>query len=156
MYDRILLPTDGSEGMARVVEHAGELARVHDASMHALFVVDTASLSTMPMDASLDGVHGLMEEEGARAMEEVTRLLPDDVPVDRTTREGSPAHEIVDVAEEADCDVIVMGTHGRGGLNRLLLGSVAEHVVRRSSVPVVTVRVGPETASEPPLREAKH
>lgn len=157
MYDRILLPTDGSAGMSRVIEHAGELARVHDASVHAVFVVDTANLSTMPMDASLDGIHGLMEEEGATAMEQVERRLPDDVPVERTITEGSPAHEIVSCAHEAACDVIVMGTHGRGGLNRLLLGSVAEHVVRRSDVPVITVRVGKEdTEPEPPLQQAEH
>jgi nucleotide-binding universal stress UspA family protein len=148
MYDRILLPTDGSAGMTRVVEHAGELARVHDSSVHVLFVVDTAKLTTIPMDASLDGIHGLMEEEGETAMEEADRLLPEDVTVERTISEGEPAREIVDCAREADCDVIVMGTHGRGGLDRLLLGSVAEHVVRRSSVPVVTVRVGAENGPE--------
>lgn len=144
MYDRILLPTDGSEGMARVIEHAGELARIHDAMVHVLFVVDTASLSTVPIDASLDSLHGLMQEEGASAVQEVEESIPDDVTVERTIAEGTPAREIIDCAEEANCDVVVMGTHGRGGLNRLLLGSVAEHVVRRSSVPVVTVRVGAE------------
>lgn len=144
MYDRILLPTDGSEGMTRVIKHAGELARIHDATVHALFVVDTASLSTMPMDASLDGVHGLMEEEGTRAVEEAERLIPVHIDIERTIAEGSPANQIIDCTEEADCDVIVMGTHGRGGLDRLLLGSVAEHVVRRSPVPVVTVRVDSE------------
>ena len=156
MYDRILLPTDGSPGMARVIEHAGELARVHDASVHALFVVDTASLSSMPMDASLDGIHGLMEEEGTAAVAEAERSMPDDVTVERTIAEGAPANEIVDCVREADCDVIVMGTHGRGGLNRLLLGSVAEHVVRRSAVPVVTIRVDAETGPEPTLRQAGH
>jgi|AntDeeMetageno50_2_1112565.scaffolds.fasta_scaffold07322_2 nucleotide-binding universal stress UspA family protein len=149
MYDRILLPSDGSAGMTRVIDHAGELARIHDASVHVLYVVDTASLTTMPMDASLDGIHGLMQEEGNAAVEEAQRRMPDGVDVDRTVAEGAPAAQIIDCAEDAGCDVIVMGTHGRGGLNRLLLGSVAEHVVRRSSVPVVTVRVGAETETEP-------
>ena len=142
MYDRILLPTDGSDGMARVIEHAGELARAHDATVHALYVVDTASLSALPMDASLDGLHGLLQEEGVTAVEDVERLTPTDVDVEHTVSEGAPSTQIVQCAREADCDVVVMGTHGRGGLNRLLLGSVAEHVVRSSSVPVLTVRVG--------------
>lgn len=150
MYERILLPTDGSEGMVPVIDHAGELAEVHDATVHVLFVVDTASLSTIPMDASLDGLHGLLQEEGERAVAEADRRIPDDVGLERTIAEGAPANEIVECAGDADCDVIVMGTHGRGGLNRILLGSVAEHVVRRSSIPVLTVRVGGDPDAESP------
>ncbi|MCU4799672.1 universal stress protein [Halobacteria archaeon HArc-gm2] len=160
MYDRILLPTDGSAGMTRVIDHAGELAHIHDASVHALYVVDTASLTTMPMDVSLDSLHGLMQEEGENAVAEARRRMPDGVDVDRTITDGAPATQIIDCADEADCDVVVMGTHGRGGLNRLLLGSVAEHVVRRSSVPVVTVRVGeevdPESGEESPLQQVEN
>ncbi len=155
MYDRILLPTDGSDGMAHVVEHAGELARAHDATVHALYVVDTTSLSTLPMDASLEGVHGLLREEGATAVEKVERRTPDGVDVEHTVSEGSPASQIVKCARDADCDVVVMGTHGRGGLNRLLLGSVAEHVVRRSPVPVVTVPVGADAEPERAVREVE-
>jgi nucleotide-binding universal stress UspA family protein len=56
--------------------------------------------------------------------------------------EGNPAREIVEHAKRCGADLVCMGTHGRGGLNRLLLGSVAERVVRASEVPVLTVRVG--------------
>ena len=148
MYDRILLPTDGSEGMTRVIEHAGELAQVHGATVHVLYVIDTASLSTLPMDAAFDSLRGLLEEEGTKAADEAERLIPDDVDVERTIIDGSPAAEIVECAREVDCDVVVMGTHGRGGLDRILLGSVAEHVLRRSPVPVVTVRVGSNADEE--------
>jgi nucleotide-binding universal stress UspA family protein len=64
------------------------------------------------------------------------------VPVETAVLEGSPSREIVRYAEAQDCDLVVMGTHGRGGIDRLLLGSVAERVVRASEVPVLTVRVG--------------
>jgi len=84
--------------MTRVIDHAGELARIHDASVHVLYVVDTASLTTMPMDASLDGIHGLMQEEGNAAVEEAQRRMPDGVDVDRTVAEGAPAAQIIDCA----------------------------------------------------------
>ena len=157
MYDRLLVPTDGSAEMARVVDHAGELARAHGATLHGLYVVDVASTSTLPMDASLDSLHGMLQEEGSAALDDFERMAPADVDTERTVVEGTPPREIVDRTLEADCDAIVMGTHGRGGLDRLLLGSVAERVRRRSPVPVITVPVTggtktETTAGEPVLR----
>jgi len=142
LYEHILLPTDGSAGMDRVIEHAGDLAAVHDATVHALYVIDAASFSDLPMETSWEGVRDVLEQEGETALEAVERLLDDDVPLETVAVEGSPAREIISYASNGDIDLILMGTHGRGGLDRLLLGSVAERVVRRASVPVTTVRVG--------------
>lgn len=142
MYDDILLPTDGSAGMAVVVDHAGRLAAEHGARIHALYVVDTASLSDLPVEGGFEGVSRQLNTEGGEALEAVEDRL--DVPVERTLKEGSPAREIVAYANEEGCDVVVMGTHGRTGVDRLILGSVAERVVRSSSVPVLTVRVSPD------------
>lgn len=142
MYDDICLPTDGSAGMDRVIEHAVSLARTHDATIHAVYVVNTASLSNLPLEASMDAVSQSLHEEGAAAIQEVERLVPDDVALETTTVEGSPAREIVDHATRSGCDIVVMGTHGRSGVDRLLLGSVAERVVRSSPIPVLSVRVG--------------
>ena len=141
MYDDVLLPTDGSAGMDRVIEEAVGLAERHDATLHALYVVNTASLSNLPLEASMDAVSDSLREEGRTALAEVERLVDDRVPLESATVEGSPAREIVDDATETGVDLIVMGTHGRSGVDRLLLGSVAERVVRRSPVPVLTVRV---------------
>jgi nucleotide-binding universal stress UspA family protein len=141
MYDTILLPTDGSAGIERVVAHAGELARVHDAAIRALYVVDATSFTGLPMETSWDGVRQVLESEGETALEEVQRLAPDDVAVEAETVEGTPSTEIVRYTRDQPVDVVVMGTHGRGGIDRLLLGSVAERVVRKSAVPVVTVPV---------------
>lgn len=142
MYDEILLPTDGSAGMADVIDHATGLARIHDATIHAVYVVNTASLSDLPMETSWEAVSDGLRDEGTVALDEAARLLPDDVDLERITLEGSPAREIVDYAAGTGTDLIVMGTHGRSGVDRLLLGSVAERVVRRSPVPVLTVREG--------------
>lgn len=140
MYDDILLPTDGSAGMIRVIEYAADLARIHDATLHGLYVVDTASLTDVPMEMSLDGVDQALRDEGEAALAEIERLA-DDVPVETHVEEGSPATDIVSFAGESGADVVVMGTHGRSGVDRLLLGSVAERVVRSSPIPVLTVHV---------------
>jgi len=142
MYDDILVPTDGSAGMESVVEHAQETARRHGAAIHALYVVDSGSVTGVPMEASWNGIAETLEREGELAVAAVERLVDDDLAFERAIREGTPNREIVAYAADHDVDLIVMGTHGRGGLDRLLLGSVAERVVRAASVPVTTVRLG--------------
>jgi nucleotide-binding universal stress UspA family protein len=147
MYEQLLMPTDGSTGMERVIEHADEIARRHDAAIEILYVVNTSSMTTMPTDASVEGIRGLLNEEGELAIEAAERICSPETTVEHTILEGNPEREIIDHATENDSDLIVMGTHGRGGIDRLLLGSVAEHVVRRSPVPVLTVHVGGEMAA---------
>lgn len=147
MYDRILVPTDGSEGMARIVEHAARLATVHGATLELVYVVNTATVANLPMETSWEGVSEMLREEGEGALEAAEETALETEPglsVERTMLEGNPAHEIVRYADRGDCSLICMGTHGRGGVSRLLLGSVAERVVRSSEVPVLTVRVGEE------------
>jgi len=140
MYDRILLPTDGSEEMEPVIEHAVSLADHHDATLHALYALDTASLNSLPMETSWETISSLLEEEGTTALNALDEYVGD-IDSRREIVEGSPSRRIVQYAEDEAIDLIVMGTHGRGGIDRLLLGSVAERVVRTSSVPVLTVRV---------------
>lgn len=142
MYDRILVPTDGSPGMKRVVSHAAELSAVHDSTLEAAYVVNSSAVANLPMESSWEGVAEMLREEGENALDAAVECA--ECSVERTMLEGNPAHEIVEYADRSDADVICMGTHGRGGINRLLLGSVAERVVRASEVPVLTVRVGPE------------
>ena len=141
-YERILVPTDGSEETRRAVEHAIDLAEEHDATIHALYVVNSASFSSLPMESSWESVASMMNKEGEAALDDVEGIAEErGVTVERALVDGNPSREIVRYAEDEDCDLVVMGTHGRGGIDRLLLGSVAEKVVRSSSVPVLTVRV---------------
>jgi len=149
MYNRILLPTDGSAGMERVVDHAASLAAEHDALVHGLYVVDATSFTSLPMETSWEGVADLLEEEGAEALNELERIVGERAEVERIISEGTPSRGIVDHARETGCDIVVMGTHGRGGIDRLLLGSVAERVVRTCPIPVLTVRVGDVSETVP-------
>ncbi|MFC6904043.1 universal stress protein [Halalkalicoccus tibetensis] len=145
MYERILVPTDGSAGVERAIEQAVSLASVHGASVHAVFVVNTASFASLPMETSWEGVSDMLREDGEEALERVRAIAArHDVEVETALIEGTPSKEVVRYATEEGCDLIVMGTHGRGGIDRLLLGSVAERVVRGSPVPVLTVRVREE------------
>lgn len=145
MYERILVPTDGSAGVERAIEQAAALAAVHGAEVHSVYVLNTANFASLPMETSWEGVSDMLREDGEEALERVRNIVEGyDVPIRTHLIEGSPAREIVDFATEEGCDLIVMGTHGRGGIDRLLLGSVAERVVRGSPVPVLTVRVREE------------
>jgi nucleotide-binding universal stress UspA family protein len=145
MYDRILVPTDGSSETERAVEHAGELAAAHGAEVHGVYVVNSATFAGLPMETSWEGVDDVLRKEGETALERVEAIGAEHgVAVTTHVLEGSPSRRIVEYAESQNCDLVVMGTHGRGGIDRLLLGSVAEGVVRASSVPVLTVQVGDE------------
>ena len=149
LYDRILVPTDGSADGRRAVEHALALAAVHDAAVHALYVVDAASYAGTGMEAGWAGIDDMLRSEAEEAVAEVESMAAaHETAVETAVVEGSPGQTIVDYATETDCDLVVMGTHGRGGIDRLLLGSVAERVVRRSPVPVLTVRLNPDADAE--------
>jgi nucleotide-binding universal stress UspA family protein len=149
LYDRILVPTDGSAEGERAVAHALDLAAVHGATVHAIHVVDSARYAGMPMEASWEGVGELLRGDADDAVDGVEALAEGTgVEVETAVVEGSPSREIIRYAEGNDCDLVVMGTHGRGGIDRLLLGSVAEKVVRGSVVPVLTVRIDGESSPE--------
>ena len=139
MYGRILLPTDGSDANNRAVEQAVGLARETGADLHVLFVLEDIPYAPEMMD---DAVEGQLREIGEAAIEEIEERA-EAAGVDLVTemREGIPHETILEYAEEADVDAVVMGTHGRSGLDRYLLGSVTERVVRAAEVPVLTVRM---------------
>ncbi|WP_276270698.1 universal stress protein [Haloarcula litorea] len=145
MYDDILLPTDGSDGIAAAAEHATNFAQAFDATVHVVSVADTRNrfespTSGLSAEAWSDAEHERAEEAVAATVD----ALPDDVPVETSVVEGVPRSEILRYVEDEGMDLVVMGTHGRTGLDHYLIGSVAEKVVRRSPVPVTTVRLGEE------------
>lgn len=142
MYDTILVPTDGSPEGEPAIRYAMEVATEHGAAVLAVHVVNVASYTGLPMESSWNGVADALREEGEAAVERVLELAPERVAVETAVLEGAPGQVIVDQADRSNVDLVIMGTHGRGGLDRLLLGSVAEQVVRRSPVPVLTVPIG--------------
>jgi len=140
VYERVLVPTDGSDAAAAAADHAVGIARTYGATVHALYVVD---VRMSPIDTSVDreAARDLVEASDRRPFDPVrARAAAADVPVVEAVRVGVPHEAIGTYVDEHDVDLVVMGTHGRTGLKRGLLGSVTERVLRRSDVPVMTVR----------------
>ncbi|RQG97091.1 universal stress protein [Natrarchaeobius chitinivorans] len=138
-YSEIVFPTDGSDGSTAAFEHALTQARLHDARLHVLYVVDTTYAGVGSMETAI----AAMREQGeATANELVGRAEADGIDAVAAIEEGDPYEEIVEYAD-SDVDLIVMGTHGRSGIDRYLLGSVTEKVVRTADAPVLTVRTQP-------------
>jgi nucleotide-binding universal stress UspA family protein len=147
LYERILVPVDGSESSVWVMRHAVDLAAVHDAAVHGLAVVPAGGYAGLPMDASWEGLDDALLADAEEAVTRVRRTAQRaDVPVETQVVQGRVGHEIVEYADTAGCDLVVVGYYCRGGIDRLLLGSVAEKVVRSSPVPVLTVRVGSDAS----------
>jgi nucleotide-binding universal stress UspA family protein len=148
VYDDILIPTDGSEEMAAVADHGLAMAEAFDATVHALYVVDHRAYATIP-DDSRDRVRDALESDGHAATRAIAeRAIDADVDAVREVRWGNPPAAILAYAAENEVDLIVMGTHGRTGYERYLLGSVAEKVVRAATVPVLAVFVGEDVETE--------
>lgn len=140
----VLVATDFSETSEAALAYGRELARTFGAKLHVLHVADNIMMRyafdgsvVLPADAQADLEHAartrlerLLGDDDRRELGAIAVLRPSNVPPDT----------IVDYAKAADIDLIVMGTHGRRALARLLLGSVAERVVRTSPCPVLTVR----------------
>jgi len=135
--DSIAVATDGSDSVRRAVGVALDVAERFDAAVHALSVVDTDEIDSSPEQLREDLADAL-ERQADEALDDVARRT--DRPVTTAVREGRPADEIVAYAREEDVDAVAVGTRGRHGENRLLVGSVAERVVRTAPVPVLTVR----------------
>jgi nucleotide-binding universal stress UspA family protein len=139
-YRNIAIATDGSENTQRAIEYGIKFAKFSGATVYALHVVDTSSLS-QSWTAGWETMYELLRNEGQRAISNVKEYgEASGVDVKEVLLEGHPSSEIIDFAENNNIDLIVMGTLGKTGLDRFLLGSVAEKVVRNSKVPVLVVR----------------
>lgn len=164
MYDDILYPVDGSDGAAAALDDVRHLAETHDATVHLLYVAAaphaTHGLGEDPSRVSGRGMVGNPEGDdvpmvgdrelsaelrrkaesfGEEVLEEAAAGLAG-ADARGTVRAGEPHQVILGYAEKNDIDIIVVGTRGRRGLRRYLLGSVAGRVLQAAEVPVLTVR----------------
>lgn len=137
-YENVLVTTDGSGGVQDSVTQALDIAERANATVHALYVVDDSvrrrvAAAAWPSDDlrveaenAVASIGGAASRAGLDAETEI--------------REGTPADEILAYVDEHDVDLVVMGTHGRTGPERAVLGSTTERVLRRADVPVLVVR----------------
>lgn len=142
MPKQLLVPVDGSDPADAALSFA--LEEYPDAELTVLSVVDPTDVGYGSVDAApstFDHLQERAQERTERVLDEAeARAEAHDVTAHRETVIGMPARAIVEWAEENDIDGIIVGSHGREGVSRVLLGSVAETVVRRSPVPVTVVR----------------
>jgi nucleotide-binding universal stress UspA family protein len=141
---RILCPVDLSGVSLQAARHAATLARWYEAELHALHV-----LPTLPTLWGVGPALGALAPELAPAARHerelrdfLERVGTGSLRVEAHVREGDPTQATLDYAARAEVGLIVMGTHGRGGIERVVLGSVAESVLQKTACPVLTVRQG--------------
>ena len=133
---RILVPTDFSSHAELALKWAQRLAQPFAAKLILLHVLDIYSVAQTSCRMVGSDFLGMLRDEASHSLEKLRAVVPE---AEALIVEGSPRPAIVETALELDCQMIVMGTHGRSGLAHILLGSVAEYVIRHSKVPVLTV-----------------
>ena len=139
-YGEVMIPTDGSDAASIAIDHGIEIAKRAGARVHAVNIIDSGAITLTPGYSAPPELLERFEAEGERATEAIAENAAD-AGLDATTsvREGLPASDLLAYADENDIDLITMGTTGRTGLNRYLLGSTAERVIRHAKMPVLAV-----------------
>ncbi|ACV10619.1 UspA domain protein [Halorhabdus utahensis DSM 12940] len=142
MYETILTPTDGSSGTSKTLQHATAIAEDNDATIHGLYVLDRRMYLAADDDAQ-DEVMESLQSDGEQALARLREQVQQaGVAVETALQEGIPHRGILTYAEEIDADLIVMGTHGRTGRDRLAnLGSVTQRVIENADIPVFVVDI---------------
>lgn len=147
MFENILIATDGSKHSEKAAEKGLEMARLSKGKVTALYVADTGryaapgDLSYNIADEVIRGMKSSVLTEGESAIKRIEGMAKDaGVPFEGKVIEGHPADDILKFAKKAKIDLIVMGGIGKTGLEKFLLGSVAEKTVRNSRIPVMIVR----------------
>jgi nucleotide-binding universal stress UspA family protein len=139
MYETILIPTDGSDHAVRAAEHGLSLADAFDADVHVVNVIDEDAAAVFDASDVRTDFLGQLEASGQEAVDKITEAGEDRTLHTELLR-GEPAESIRSYADEHDADLVAMGTHARSGLDRYLLGSVTQSVIRDGSTPVLTAR----------------
>ena len=137
---KILVPTDGSDYSMRAAEHAVSIAKMLDAQIIVVYVVDEVVVNQIKV-TERENVEQELKQDGKRYIKYVLGLAENEgVKADSILAKGTPFEQIVHLAKELNIDLIVMGTYGRRGAERILIGSVAERVIEYSSCPVLVIK----------------
>lgn len=144
MYDRILLPTDGSETTTAAIEHAIDAAKRYNAELHVLYVIDEEVYTVYSGDEfvhEFEGAERTLEQAGEKAVNAVQEAAADtDITITTTVGRGVPHEEILAYIDEHDIGLAVLGTHDRPDEYRQLLGSVCLRVAQLTDIPVTIVQ----------------
>ncbi|MBQ6813567.1 MAG: universal stress protein [Methanobrevibacter sp.] len=142
LYKKILLPTDGSKYSDKSEKHALAIAAANNAEIIALSVMENSFSINLPDSDTISDVNELLREETLKNLSKVERLRDEgnlDVKITKKVAEGSPAKAILETAESEDIDLIVIGSSGKTGIDKFLMGSVAERVVKSARCSVLVI-----------------
>ncbi len=148
MYENILLTTDGSKYSKKAGEHAIELAKLIGSNITVLSVIETSYIQTLPEGDLIERMEDVMKKEGQNALDSFAQQLEmsncngscENITLKTELKVGSPSETILETIKEENIDLVIMGNSGKHGLDRFLLGSVAEKVLRSATCPVLVVR----------------
>ncbi|MGA2934893.1 MAG: universal stress protein [Methanomicrobiales archaeon] len=139
LFEKILIATDGSEKNQPAVRKGLEIARECGSTLYAIYVIDETPFTSAQAEVSTADVYTRLKDEGERAIEQV-KGIADGVKVETRILSGRPAHVITEFALKNKVDLIVVGSQGKSGLERLLLGSIAESIIRMADCMVLVVK----------------
>jgi nucleotide-binding universal stress UspA family protein len=142
MFKKILCPLDFSEFSNEIVNYAVNIAGKYGSELHLLHVIPNLNYYT-PYESfltpeNLVALESSIEKEVGKDFEKIIKKI--DTSVKTIIKSGAPFVEIIEYVKAESIDLVVMGTHGRSGIEHILIGSVAEKVVRKSPCPVLTIR----------------
>ena len=139
MYNKILVPTDGSDFAKSAQRHALFLSKVTGAEIIAVSVAENNFVKGLPLDDEVYQLNQVLKERSEENLKEFDELNVDNLKITHVVREGSPAKVILEVAKEEAVDLIVMGSSGKSGFDRFIMGSVADKVVNSAKCAVLVV-----------------
>lgn len=149
IFKKILVPTDNSENAREAFKYAADLAEKYDSTINVVHVIDTSHFdqvtkyaSELYMQSPQRYEETVIKEKTKETKDFIKKNLQNDkgLKVEKIIRRGKPFVEIIKTAKEIEADLIVMGTHGKTGLANVLMGSVAEKVVRKAPCPVLRIK----------------
>ena len=139
MYKRILVPTDGSEFAKKAESHALFVAKLTGAEIIALSVSENHFIDGISITEEVEQLNQILRDCCEKDLKEFGDMNKDGIKISSIIKEGSPANVILDVAIEEDVDLIVIGSSGKSGFDRFILGSVSDKVVNAAKCPVLVV-----------------
>jgi len=141
MFGSILVAIDGSKMSEKALRTAIDEARVWKADLHVVYVVETGLFSSLPMDNTWEIMLAMLEQEGGKAIAEAKKEAESKgVTITAHLKQGHAGNEIVKAAEDTGADLVIVGSHGKSEVDRLLLGSVSSFVVTTAKTGVMVVR----------------
>jgi nucleotide-binding universal stress UspA family protein len=141
VFTNLLIAMDGSEASQRALSQAVDTAKLCNAKLHAIYVVETGLFTSLPLDNTVEIIYRVLEKEGEAVLERAKKYAAGKgITVITHMKQGHAGSEIIALAEREKSDLIIVGSHGKSNTDRLLIGSVSTFVVTHSTVTTMVVR----------------